>query len=143
MRTREESLEIIRNALGGNISTGSPAGKRVRTRDDSLRILQSAVTEPAPSVILNREAVKNPVNRTPGAENDSPMFPNDVGATLAVARPNGSPTGEPGVPLPRRQNQWVPAAEAPLEAAVAGEAERMSVPPCRSSSMSLTKLPPM
>ena len=93
MRTREESLEIIRNALGGNISTGSPAGKRVRTRDDSLRILQSAVTEPAPSVILNREAVKNPVNRTPGAENDSPMFPNDVGATLAVARPNGSLTG--------------------------------------------------
>ena len=100
MRTREESLEIIRNALGGNISTGSPAGKRVRTRDDSLRILQSAVTEPAPSVILNREAVKNPVNRTPGAENDSPMFPNDVGATLAVARPNGSPTGEPWIPQP-------------------------------------------
>ena len=64
MRTREESLEIIRNALGGNISTGSPAGKRVRTRDDSLRILQSAVTEPAPSVILNREAVKNPANRS-------------------------------------------------------------------------------
>ena len=86
MRTREESLEIIRNALGGNISTGSPAGKRVRTRDDSLRILQSAETEPAPSVILNREAVKNPENRTPGAENDSPMFHNDVGATLAVAR---------------------------------------------------------
>ena len=64
MRTREESLEIIWNALGGNISTGSPAGKRVRTRDDSLRILQSAVTEPAPSVILNREAVKNPANRS-------------------------------------------------------------------------------
>ena len=96
MRTREECLEIIRNALGGNISTGSPAGKRVRTRDDSLRILQSAVTEPAPSVILNREAVKNPENRTPGAENDSPMFPNDVGATLAVARPNGSPSGGAG-----------------------------------------------
>ena len=143
MRTREESLEIIRNALGGNFSTGSPAGKRVRTRDDSLRILQSAETEPAPSVILNREAVKNPENRTPGAENDSPMFPNDVGATLAVARPNGSPTGEPGFPRPRRQNQWVPAAEAPLEAEVAGEAERMSAPPCRSSSMSLTKPPSM
>ena len=100
MRTREESLEIIRNALGGNFSTGSPAGKRVRTRDDSLRILQSAETEPAPSVILNREAVKNPENRTPGAENDSPMFHNDVGATLAVARPHGSPTGDPWTPQP-------------------------------------------
>ena len=129
MRTREENLSILRNASGGIYSAGGPSGGRIRTRDESLRILQTypvilrseATKNPVNRsmeqnhtgsfayaqddtktypVILNREAVKNPVNRTPGAENDSPMFPNDVGATLAVARPNGSLTGGAGVSPP-------------------------------------------
>ena len=77
MRTRAENLSILRNASGGSFSAGGPSGERVRSRDESLRIL------------LNREGVKHPVNRTPGWENYSPMPPNDSWA----ARKKGAPLG--------------------------------------------------
>ena len=39
MRTRAENLSILRNASGGSFSAGGPSGERVRSRDESLRIL--------------------------------------------------------------------------------------------------------
>ena len=102
MRTRAENLSILRNASGGIFSAGGPSGQReqeipaqqnnsIRSRDESLRILQTF------PVILRSEATKNPVNRTPAAENSVLMSINDIGATLAVARSKGSPTGGAGV----------------------------------------------
>ena len=41
MRTRAENLSILRNASGGSFSAGGPSGERVRSRDESLRILGS------------------------------------------------------------------------------------------------------
>ena len=39
MRTRAENLSILRNASGGSFSAGGPSGERVKSRDESLRIL--------------------------------------------------------------------------------------------------------
>ena len=66
MRTRAENLPILRNA----------SGERIRTRDESLRIIQNF------PVILRSEATKNPVNRTPAAKNYGTLSPNDAGAAL-------------------------------------------------------------
>ena len=74
MRTRAENLSILRNA----------SGERIRTRDESLRIIQNF------PVILRSEATKNPENRTPAAENYGTLSPNDAGAALGGGAQNGA-----------------------------------------------------
>ena len=59
MRTRAENLAIIRNASGQTVQENPvQQNNSIRSRDESLRILHNS------PVILNREAVKNPVNRS-------------------------------------------------------------------------------
>lgn len=95
MRTRAENLSILRNASGGIYSAGSPAGERVRTRDESLRIVQSA----AKGIAVQ----SGNFSAASGGKNYNPMSPSNVGAALGGGPQNGSPAGEPWTPQPASQ----------------------------------------
>ena len=71
MRTRAENLSILRNASGGSFSAGGPSGERVRSRDESLRIL-SPMTPNHSWAALNKGApVGEPWNPPPSAPSTS------------------------------------------------------------------------
>ena len=140
MRTRKENIAIIRNASGGIFSAGSSSGERtqerqtrqnkgIRTREQSLRIIRSAATDPILPVTLNPEAAKNPGTRSTAqnhtgsfayAQDDTksssvilrseatkdPVNRTPTGDSyrqmsgIAVARPGTFSTGEAGRPAP-------------------------------------------
>ena len=140
MRTRKENIAIIRNASGGIFSAGSSSGERtqerqtrqnkgIRTREQSLRIIRSAATDPVLPVTLDPEATKDPGTRSTAqnhtgsfayAQDDTksssvilrseatkdPVNRTPTGDSyrqmsgIAVARPGTFSTGEAGRPAP-------------------------------------------
>ena len=71
MRTRAENHSSLRNASGGSFSAGGPSGERVRSRDESLRIL-SPMTPNHSWAALNKGApVGEPWNPPPSAPSTS------------------------------------------------------------------------
>ena len=95
MRTRAENLSILRNASGGSFSAGGPSGERVRSRDESLRILGS----PLGGAVERSETEGGTTEISASAQ---PPYRLTSFGTSPSRRSleNGAPVGEPWNPHP-------------------------------------------